>query len=53
VVGFVFVSRGAVFSVFEARVDPITFAQLSGKRLWVFNPSKSGIFGAFGHLSIQ
>jgi hypothetical protein len=53
VIGFVFVSKGAVFSVFEARVDPITFAQLSGKRLWVFNPSKSGIFGAFGHFSIQ
>ena len=44
-VEFVFVSRGAVFSVFEARVDPITFAQLSGERFWVFSSSETFLAG--------
>lgn len=44
-VGFVFVSKGAVFSVFEARVDPITFAQLSGERFWVFSSSETFLAG--------
>jgi hypothetical protein len=53
VIGFALSVCVLVFSMFQTRVDPVTFSQLGDQSLGFFDPSKRRILGALGHSLIQ